>query len=173
MEGADMPVLLSAAYLHDIGRGHQDRSRGAVCHAEKGVALSRRLLGSLLLTRSQIDAILHCIAAHRFRGGEEPRSTEARVLFDADKLDAIGAVGIARTYLFAGEQGAMLHNPDHRIDGTKPYTRDDTGYREYRLKLSKIRGRMLTDAGRRMAEDRHRFMVAFFDRFLDELAAIR
>lgn len=168
-----MPVLLSAAYLHDIGRGHQDRSRGAVCHAEKGVELSRGLLEPLPLTQAQTDAILHCIATHRFRGGKQPQSTEARVLFDADKLDAIGAVGIARTYLFAGEQGAMLHNPEHCIDGTKPYTRDDTGYREYRFKLSKIKNRMLTDTGRQMADDRHRFMAEFFDRFLDELSGNR
>jgi uncharacterized protein len=90
------------------------------------------------------------------------------VLFDADKLDAIGAVGIARAYLFAGEVGALLHNPDADPEKVKPYSRDDTGYREYKVKLSQIKDRMLTGEGRRMAQERHAFMEAFFERFLKE-----
>ena len=70
------------------------------------------------------------------------------MLFDADKLDAIGAVGVARAFLFAGEVGARLHNPEVRIEETQPYTADDTGYREYRVKLCRIRDRMLTATGR-------------------------
>lgn len=173
LERADMTVLLAAAYLHDIGRAHQDRSRGGLCHAEKGAELAADLLYPLPLLKEQRHNILHCIRAHRFRGNHHPASIEARVLFDADKLDAIGAVGIARAYLFAGEVGAMLHNPESRIDHTRPYTREDTGYREYRVKLCKVRDRMLTHTGRRMAEVRHRFMTEFFDRFLKEIDGMR
>lgn len=173
LEGANMAVLLPAAYLHDIGRRQQDRSRGAVCHAEKGAEIADGLLEPIDLPRAQKANILHCVRSHRFRGNDRPATCEARVLFDADKLDAIGAVGIARAYLFAGEVGAMLHNPDNRIDHTRPYTRDDTGYREYRIKLSKIKDRMLTTTGREMADARHRFMTAFFDRFLDEVVGKR
>ncbi len=90
------------------------------------------------------------------------------MLFDADKLDAIGAVGIARAFLFAGEVGARLHNPDLAPEETLPYTADDTGYREYRLKLVRIRERILTTEGRRLAGERHRFMEEFFERFLEE-----
>jgi uncharacterized protein len=90
------------------------------------------------------------------------------VLFDADRLDAIGAVGIARAYLFAGEVGAVLHNPDAAPEKTKPYSKDDTGYREYRVKLSRIKDRMLTTEGKHMAHERHAFMEEFFDRFLKE-----
>ncbi len=77
-------------------------------------------------------------------------------------------MGIARAYLFAGEVGAVLHNPYMDPTEARPYSRDDTGYREYRVKLSKIKDRMLTDEGRRMAIDRHAFMDAFFERFLRE-----
>jgi uncharacterized protein len=77
-------------------------------------------------------------------------------------------VGVARAYLFAGEVGACLHNPDMPIEDTRPYSRDDTGYREFKVKLCRIKKRMLTDTGRRMAEDRHRFMEQFFNRFIQE-----
>ncbi|RPJ79091.1 MAG: hypothetical protein EHJ94_08535 [Deltaproteobacteria bacterium] len=97
-----------------------------------------------------------------------PETIEAKVLFDADKLDAIGAVGIARAYLFAGELGARLHNTDNNIQNTKPYSKEDTGYREYIKKLCKIKDRVLTAEGHRMAEKRHDFMVHFFDRFIEE-----
>ena len=167
-EQADLEVVRIAALLHDIGRAHQDTSNGNVCHAREGARLAGPIVASLPLTQGQRQNILHCISAHRFRGRQAPKTLEARVLFDADKLDAIGAVGVARAFLFAGEVGARLHNPDVRIEDTQPYTADDTGYREYRVKLCKIRDRMLTDTGRRLAEARHRFMAEYFQRFLQE-----
>jgi uncharacterized protein len=90
------------------------------------------------------------------------------VLFDADKLDAIGAVGVARAFLFAGEVGARLHSDKANIEDAEPYSVDDTGYREFKVKLSKIRDRILTAEGRKLAEDRHVIMVEFFKRFLEE-----
>jgi uncharacterized protein len=93
---------------------------------------------------------------------------EAKILFDADKLDSIGAIGIARAFQFAGEVGAKFHNPNLSAEETRPYTEEDTGYREFKLKLSKIKGRMLTVEGRRMAEERHAFMEIYFKRFFQE-----
>ncbi len=167
-EGADMDVLLSAAYLHDIGRRYQDASNGTVCHAEKGAQLAESLLNGLPLSEAQKQNIVHCIQSHRFRGLHAPQTPEAKVLFDADKLDAIGAVGVARAYLFAGEVGARLHNPDADIQNTRPYSEDDTGFREYKVKLCKIKERILTHEGRKLAGERHRFMEDFFNRFLEE-----
>jgi len=168
-EGADMAVLLVAALLHDIGRRRQDDSRGNVCHAEHGASMAANLLANLPLTDDQKANVVHCIRAHRFRKAPQPQTIESQVLFDADKLDAIGAVGIARAYQFAGEVGARLHNAGHDVRNTQAYSREDTGYREYQVKLRHIKGRMLTETGRRVAEGRHRFMVQFFERFLDEI----
>ena len=111
---------------------------------------------------------MHCIQSHRFRGLHAPQTPEAKVLFDADKLDAIGAVDEARAYLFAGEVGARLHNPDADIKNTRPYSEDDTGFREYKVKLSKIKERILTHEGRKLAGERHRFMEDLFNRFFEE-----
>jgi len=167
-EGVDMDVLLVAAYLHDIGRSSQDASNGAVCHAQKGAKMAEPVLDKLPLSENQKENVIHCIRSHRFRGNHSPETKEAKVLFDADKLDAIGAVGVARVFLFAGEVGARLHSPKMDIENTMPYSIDDTGYREYKVKLCKIRDRILTKEGRKLADERHVFMEEFFNRFLKE-----
>jgi uncharacterized protein len=168
VEGVDMDVLLVAAYLHDIGRSFQDDSHGAVCHAEKGAHLAVPIVERLTLTAHQKENVLHCIRSHRYRSNHRPRTPEARVLFDADKLDAIGAVGVARAFLFAGEVGARLHGADTKIEETQPYSIDDTGYREFKVKLCKIKDQILTREGQKLAAARHRIMVEFFNRFVEE-----
>lgn len=169
VEGADMTALRIAAYLHDIGRSEQDVANGDICHAERGAERAAALLAPLPLDDARRANILHCIRTHRFRGRRRPESLEARVLFDADKLDAIGAVGVARAFLFAGEVGARLHCPEKPVARTAPYGPEDTGYREYIVKLQHIHRRMLTAEGRRLAEARQTFMTRFFERFLQEI----
>ena len=169
VEKADLKVLQMAAYLHDIGRCRQDSSSGARCHAKEGARMASAILAELPITGDEKENIVHCIRAHRFRGSPAPATLEARVLFDADKLDAIGAVGVARAYLFAGEVGARLHNPDVDVTAEPAYSENDTGYREYLVKLRHIHTRMLTGEGRRLAEKRHVFMEAFFKRFISEI----
>ena len=112
--------------------------------------------------------MLHAIAAHRFRNGNEPKTIEAKILFDADKLDAIGAIGVARAFLFAGEIGARLHNPEMDVTKTASYSHEDTGYREYKVKLIHVKNRILTDEGKRIAEKRHEFMEKFFEQLQAE-----
>ena len=173
VEGADMNVLLIAAYLHDIGRSCQDASNGAVCHAEKGALMAQPIIKDLPFSKKQKENIVHCIITHRFRGNHAPKSVEAKVLFDADKLDAIGAIGVARAYLFAGELGARLHSPEINVEEAKSYSKDDTGYREFKVKLSRIQNKILTGEGRKIAKERHSFMKAFFKRFLEEYEGTR
>jgi uncharacterized protein len=170
IEGADLEILRPAAYLHDIGRPEEKASGGEVCHATAGAGRARSILEGNGYDRDQVERIVHCIASHRFRrNGERPGTLEARVLFDADKLDAIGAVGIGRAFLFAGEVGARLHNPEADILATRPYSSEDTAFREFSVKLRKVKDRMLTATGRKLAEDRHGFMVAYFERLTQEV----
>jgi len=167
-EKADLGVLELAALLHDIGRAEEDRSHGRVCHARSGAALARSILADHGVGPAVVRAVVEAIRTHRFRRGGVPRTLEARVLFDADKLDSIGAVGIGRAFLFAGEVGARLHDKAIDVRRTKPYTREDTAYREYLVKLSRVRDRMTTREGRRIAAERHRYMAAFFARLNKE-----
>jgi len=167
-EKADLRVLELAALLHDVGRGEEDRSNGRICHGRAGAALARGILERHGLDRASVRAVVHCIRTHRFRKRAVPRTLEARILFDADKLDSIGAVGVGRAFLFAGEVGARLHDKAIDVRKTKPYTREDTAYREYLVKLGRVKDRMTTREGKRIAVERHRFMAAFFDRLNKE-----
>ena len=171
-EKADLRVLELAALLHDIGREEEDRSNGKICHGRTGAALARGILERHGLDRAAVRAVVHCIRTHRFRKRAVPRTLEARVLFDADKLDSIGAVGVGRAFLFAGEVGARLHDKAIDVRKTKPYTREDTAYREYLVKLDRVKDRMTTREGKRIAVERHRFMAAFFDRLNRETDGI-
>lgn len=171
-EKADLFVLKLAAILHDIGRAEEDRSNGRHCHAEAGAEQARTILKKHSLPSDLIERVVHCIAAHRYRKAIKPETLEARVLFDADKLDSIGAVGIGRAFLFAGEVGARLHDKDIDVEKTKPYTKDDTAYREFLVKLRHIKDRMTTPEGRRIARQRHAFMTDFFSRLNKETDGI-
>ena len=169
-EGADQDTLTIAAILHDIGRHREDESQGEVCHAKEGARLAQKILKRHKVDGRTSEAVVLCIAHHRYRGDSRPDTLEARVLFDADKLDSIGAIGIGRAFLFAGENGARLHN-SAGVDPLKApaYGPEDTAFREFLHKLRHVHERMLTREGRRLAKKRHAFMLKFFDRFGDEI----
>lgn len=164
-----LDILSAAALLHDIGRKDERESKGRICHALRGAKLAEQILTGLNFAPADTDKIRRCIATHRFRDNNPPESLEAKILFDADKLDSIGAIGIGRAFLFAGQVGARLHNPLIDINNTDPYTIEDTAYREFRIKLCKIKERMLTPIGRQLAAERHRFMESFFSRLETEI----
>ena len=114
--------------------------------------------------------MIHAIAAHRFRTGPEPYTLEAQVLFDADKLDAIGAVGVARAFAYGGAHRQRLWAPIEEVDvarwmeeGDDP--RNHTPFHEFVVKLSRLKERIFTPTGHSIAEERHAYMVAFFERF--------
>lgn len=160
--GARLDILAPAALLHDIGRSKESLSKGEVCHADLGADMAEPILRVLGYSEEDQTAICHCIRAHRFRGGSEPESLEARILFDADKLDSIGAIGIGRSFLFAGQIGARLHNAEVDHETTQAYSGEDTAYREFQVKMSKVHREMLTAVGRKIARRRHDFMEIFF-----------
>jgi len=168
-EKANIFIVRIASLLHDIGRSKEDNSNGKINHAIYGAKIAGRILARYRINPDIIEKVIHCIKAHRFRGKIKPKTKEARCLFDADKLDSIGAVGIGRAFLFAGEVGAKLHNRDVNIKKTKPYTSEDTAYREYIVKLRHVRFRMLTKEGKRLAKSRAAFMKIFFRRFNNEV----
>ncbi len=167
--GGDLEILAAAALLHDIGRNEESRSKGNICHAESGSEMAVPILQKLRYPAKTIEQICHCIRSHRYRGTYKPESLEARILFDADKLDSIGAIGIGRAFLFAGQIGACLHNPEQDPQTTESYSTQDTAYREFQVKMSRVRDQLMTPGGRKIAEKRHRFMEVFFDQLNREI----
>lgn len=172
-EGANLKILKLAALLHDVGRKKQDESHGQIDHAAHGAKMAEGLLEKWNYSEQIIQRVQHCIEAHRFRSDVIPKSKEAKILFDADKLDAIGAIGIARDFSFAGEIGAKLYDKEilyeGKIQDTATYTKTDTAYREFLVKLSKIKDAMLTETGNDIAEGRDQFMRTFFGRMKKEI----
>jgi len=161
-EGADLEIVRTATLLHDAARGEGGD------HAQAGAELARRLLAGH--PPEKVEAVAHAIAAHRFRTGPAPQSLEARVLHDADKLDAIGAIGVARAFACGGHEGRRLwaEVPPDSQEGQAP-AREHTPVHEYLYKLVAIKDRLLTDSARRLAGERHAFMVAFFERLEQEV----
>lgn len=169
-ENANLEVLKLSAILHDIARPIEDESKGKKDHAIVGAEMAKEILKKHGYDDNIISQVAHCIETHRFRSNNPPLSKEAKILFEADKLDSIGAVGIGRAFLFSGKLGAKLHNKN--VENTEAYSKEDTAYREFLVKLSKIKDKMQTNEGKRIAEERHEFMVEFFDRLNKEVDGI-
>ncbi len=172
-EGADMEILQGAALLHDVGRPEQ--SRTGRCHAEVGAERARVILAGQ--PAAKVAAVAQAIAEHRFRGDRHPTSVEARVLYDADKLDALGAVGVARAYAAGGVRGQRLwaevsaaYAARSPLEGRDDLdAKEHTPVHEYLFKLSKLPERMCTAAGSEMARERQAVMAAFFARLEREV----
>ncbi|WP_327053271.1 HD domain-containing protein [Halomicrococcus gelatinilyticus] len=164
----DERTLLAAVWLHDVGRSREDRGE-IDDHAAWGAAEAERILTDLGATPDTVAAVQHCVRAHRYSNDVEPETVEAELLCDADNLDALGAVGVARCFTYGGELGQPIHDPD------LPLAADDTEAGETQLnhlqkKVLSLRERMYTDPGCAVAEERHAFVESFVERFEREVA---
>lgn len=177
---ADIEILYAAALLHDIAREKADIT--GECHARKSAEIAEPILEKSGFPGEKIPAVLHCIATHRFRSDNPPQSPEARILYDADKLDAIGAIGVCRAYAYGGENGQRLYSSFNPGDIQTPskampsrITNHDnhTPIMEFRMKLSRIKDNLFTKAAKDLAESRHRFMLRFFNRLYEEVNGIK
>ena len=168
-EGADLEIVRAATLLHDVARGQGDRL--SANHAHAGAEFAREVLAGQ--PPEKVEAVAHAVAAHRFRSGPDPQTLEARVLHDADKLDAIGAIGVARAFAFGGYEGQRLWADVPAGYRESQATRHEhTPVHEYQIKLSKIKGRLLTESARKLAEGRHTFMVGFFAQLEQEVRGL-
>ena len=127
------------------------------------------LLREFGFPESLASPVVAAVRSHRFRGKDQPESLEADIVFDADKLDSLGAVGVGRAFLFAGRVNARLHNTEAEALAAESYSRNDTAYREFLVKLRYLPRRMRSAAGRKIAVERAAFMTAFFERLDAEI----
>ena len=168
-ENADLEILRAAALLHDVDGDvdiREDHHLAAARFAEK--VLLKEGWG-----KDRIEKVTHCIRAHRFRDNlEQPQSLEAKVLFDADKIDAIGAVGVARAVSYAVRAGMDVYgppSPTYLSTGKLAPGESQTVAHEYLFKLRHIKDRLFTAAGRSLAAERHDLMVRFFKGWMEEI----
>ncbi len=171
----NMEVLELAVYLHDIARKMEDDLGGKIDHAKKSAEMAAEILKKEGFTSEIIERVCHCIRAHRFRkhdGDEQPQSVEAELLYDADKLECIGAIGVARSFMFAGENNYQLYRePSSEYEGLtrEKDPRKHTANIEFEVKLKHIKNKLITPEGQKIGEDRHRFMEVFFQRLEQEV----
>ena len=169
-DAVDYDVLIAACLLHDIGRREQFADP-ALCHALVGGDKAYRFLVDNGFGEVFAQKVRHCIRTHRFRKAMQPESIEAKILFDADKLDATGALGVARTLMYKADAEEPLYHvlPDGRIaDGT-----EDLGssfFREYKFKLEKLYDRFYTDKGTHLAQSRREIAAAFYEGLYREVS---
>lgn len=171
-EGADMEILLSAALLHDSQGSHPQGGQRNDHHL-RSAEFAAGVLSEQGWSSERIQAVQHCIRAHRYRGGEEkPETIEAKVLFDSDKLDVIGAVGIVRAlaYAFQVKQPAFLEPSESFLkNGEKEEGEGHSAYHEYLFKLQHISAKLFTTTARKIAEHRQEYLNTFFEELAVEM----
>ncbi len=182
-EGADLEIIELSAILHDIFANEEKHSGvEGFRHEVEASKEARRILKTLGLTDKTVDAVCHCIESHRKRTGRiQPQTIEAKCLFDADKLDCIGAIGIVRSAYMSLEHGQEFYKQEDidayksgniRPDGTiMEYTQHSSNL-EYELSLKQVAKRMYTETGRKLAKERSAFMDEFYSRLGKELKGI-
>lgn len=165
----DMDVLITACLLHDVGRQEQFADP-TLCHAQVGGEKAYRFLTENGFAEAFALRVRDCIVSHRFRKSNPPNSVEAKILFDADKLDVTGAIGIARTLLYSGEHHRPLYllTEDGKVS-TGEGDPEDSFFREYKFKLEKIYDRFYTTRGREEALRRKAAAVSYYEHLLREV----
>lgn len=168
-DGGDGEVLAAATLLHDcvaVEKNSPHRAQASRLAAEKASGI----LESLGWTPEKIDAVAHAITTHSFSANLPPETLEAKILQDADRLDAIGAIGVARCFYIGGRMNSGLHDiadpaGDDRMLDDKSFAID-----HFPIKLFKLADGFQTETGRKMAAERHRRLVEFRDQFLEEVS---
>lgn len=167
----DMDVLLAASLLHDIGR-EQQFANPELCHAEIGSNMAYDFLLSKKWTEQKALHVKDCISTHRYRNNNKPQSIEAKILFDADKLDVSGAIGIARTLIYQGQVGTPLYVLDEDGNIITDGSEDEVSsfFREYNYKLKHVYDSFFTERAKEIASVREKAAIDFYNSLYAEVS---
>ena len=166
---ADNEVLLAAAYFHDVvnpPKNSELRSKASRLSAEK----AKSILTEMGFPQEKIKPVMHAIEAHSFSANIPTESDEARILQDADRMEALGALGVARNMYVSALMGSKLFHPTDPMG--KDRALDDSKYAldHFELKLLKLPAMMQTDTGRKIAEERADFLRLFRKQLVREVS---
>lgn len=179
----DVDVLRAAALLHDIARVKEDNDNsGRTDHAMLSAEMAEPILRDAGFPEEKIPHVQACIRSHRFKTGLRAESPEAEVLFDADKLDIMGAIGLARGFVWTGRNGGHIFR---KVQDINEYARENLeggklGGRvidktkhspqiEYEIKWKRIGERLHTQEAKKIFEERREFVEAFLERLEKEV----
>jgi uncharacterized protein len=169
-EGGNGQILAASVLLHDcvsVEKSSPKRSLASRFAAEKACGI----LAELDWNNDDISEVAHAILAHSFSADVEPETLEAKILQDADRLDAIGMIGVARLFYTGGRMGSGLYDPadpaaHHRELDDRAYALD-----HFPAKLFKLADGFQTETGKALAEERHRRLILFHDLMLEEIGS--
>ena len=167
----DSDVLIAACLLHDIGREQQFKDLN-LCHAQIGSEMAYEYLTERNWCEVKAVHVKKCISSHRYRNDNPPESLEAKILFDADKLDASGALGIARTLIYGGQVGEILY----LLDENNNIIEDGGGaeissfFQEYNYKLKRVYDSFHTERAGIIAAERRKTAVDFYNGIFNEVS---
>lgn len=166
-EGGDAKIIETAALLHDIARNKEDNDK-SLCHAEEGANMAKAYLNKINFPKSKIQNVIHCIETHRFSKGKKPKTEEAQIIQDADRLDALGAICIARVLTYNGLHKIPMYNPN--IKPLKKYKgQHTTAINHFYEKILKITpSSFYTKTAQKIARKRYDFIVTFLKQFKKE-----
>ncbi|MES5097604.1 HD domain-containing protein [Agrobacterium sp. BA1120] len=167
-EGGNGPVLSASVLLHDcvaVEKNSPLRAQASRLAAEKASGILR----DLGWEDADIEAVAHAILTHSFSANIAPQTLEAKILQDADRLDAIGMVGAARCFYIAGRMGSALYDPADPLAKNRPLDDRRFAIDHFENKLFKLADGFQTEAGRQIAKERHERLKQVLDLFLDEI----
>jgi uncharacterized protein len=170
-EGADVDVVCAAALLHDMARHEEDHGAAQLDHAAVSARDAKLFLMQNGADENFGERVAEAIRSHRFRGSAQPQSLEAKILFDADKLDSIGAIGVARAYAVCGALNQKLYS-EPKTDAVatrQQHNHEHTPVDEFHVKLKHLRARFYTPTAQKIAAERHAYMSEFFERLAREV----
>jgi len=164
-------VLIASCLLHDIGRDSQFQNP-QLCHATEGGKMASAFIGKLGWNENLCMHIQDCITTHRFRTNNPPKTIEAKILFDSDKLDVTGALGIARSLLYKGQCGEPLYTVDEKnqIQDGRDSSAPESFFKEYHFKLIKLYDRFYTKEANSISQKRKNLTLYFFNELMEEVA---
>lgn len=168
-EKADIDIVKTAALLHDIARKKQEEYKGKICHAEEGAKMAKEILGAVNFPKEKINSVCHAIEVHRYSKGLIPKTKEAEIIQDADRLDALGAITIARIFDYGGKLNRPIHNPKLKPKEYTHNSESESSFIHFYEKILKIKPETFKTAEtKKIAKERYKFVQEFVDRFVKE-----
>jgi len=170
-EGGDLEVLLAAVLLHDcvaVEKNSPLRSQASRLAAEK----ASTVLANLNWPEEKVSSVIHAIEAHSFSANITPTTLEARLMQDADRLDSLGMLGVARTFYTAGRMGSALYDPHDPEARERDYDDKRFCLDHFQTKLLHLAEGFQTAAGQRLARIRHQRLKDFMEQFKEEIGAV-
>ncbi|WP_243661583.1 HD domain-containing protein [Miniphocaeibacter halophilus] len=172
-QNADKRIVIASALLHDIGRKVQFKNPEK-CHAKEGGEIAYAFLKKIGWNERDCQHVKECIVSHRYRTKNKPVTIEAKIIFDADKLDVTGVIGIARTFLYQGYVNIPIYtvNENNMIHTGK---KEDPSsfFREYNNKLKKVYNLFYTEEAREIAEINKKHSECFYNNLVEEITVAR